>query len=111
MSMSPLRTTEPGVSGPSSSSVTPAQTGRALGQSSKRCSAAAGFPMIDQFYRIRAGGRWEDEIDEALREAGCILVCWSNTRPRRARSTETHDILGLMRPATPEQNESSSHAS
>ena len=29
------------------------------------------------FYRLRAGGRWEDEIDEAKRKAGCILVCWS----------------------------------
>jgi hypothetical protein len=41
--------------------------------------ALAGFTAgeIDQFYRIRAGGRWEDEIDDAKREAACILVCWS----------------------------------
>jgi tetratricopeptide (TPR) repeat protein len=41
--------------------------------------AAAGFTAneIDQFYRIRAGGRWEDEIDQAKKEAACILVCWS----------------------------------
>lgn len=29
------------------------------------------------FYRIRAGGRWRDEINEALRMAGAVLVCWS----------------------------------
>jgi hypothetical protein len=29
------------------------------------------------FYRIRAGGRWEREIDDAKRKASCILVCWS----------------------------------
>ncbi len=39
-----------------------------------------GFSVRDierHFYRIRAGGRWEDEIDEAKRKAACILVCWS----------------------------------
>lgn len=41
--------------------------------------AAAGFTeeQVKTFLRIRAGGRWEDEIDKAKREAACILVCWS----------------------------------
>jgi tetratricopeptide (TPR) repeat protein len=41
--------------------------------------AAAGFGAdeVDQFHRIRAGNRWEDEIDHAKKEAACILVCWS----------------------------------
>ena len=42
--------------------------------------AALGYSdtEIDRwFYRIRAGGRWDDEIDEAKRKASCILVCWS----------------------------------
>ncbi|UPT62566.1 MAG: toll/interleukin-1 receptor domain-containing protein [Hyphomonadaceae bacterium JAD_PAG50586_4] len=40
---------------------------------------AAGYSAeeLPSFYRIRANGRWEDEIDEAKREAACILVCWS----------------------------------
>lgn len=33
--------------------------------------------ILRLFYRIRAGGRWEDEIDEAKRLSSCILVCWS----------------------------------
>jgi len=39
----------------------------------------AGFTSdeIDQFLRLHAGGRWEDEILEALRDASAILVCWS----------------------------------
>jgi hypothetical protein len=34
---------------------------------------------VRQFYRIRAGesGGWRDEINDAKREAACILVCWS----------------------------------
>lgn len=34
---------------------------------------------VRQFYRIRAGerGGWRDEINDAKKEAGCILVCWS----------------------------------
>ncbi|MGE0595518.1 MAG: toll/interleukin-1 receptor domain-containing protein [Hyphomonadaceae bacterium] len=42
--------------------------------------AATGYRAeeIRKFYRIRAGGRWEDEIDDALRGAACVLVCWSS---------------------------------
>src|SRR6516225_2351451 len=29
------------------------------------------------FYRIRAGGRWQDEIEDALRAADVVLVCLS----------------------------------
>ncbi|HWA91121.1 MAG TPA: toll/interleukin-1 receptor domain-containing protein [Rhizomicrobium sp.] len=32
---------------------------------------------LREFYRIRAGARWQDEIDEALRQSACVLVCWS----------------------------------
>ncbi|PJG53331.1 hypothetical protein CVM73_20710 [Bradyrhizobium forestalis] len=41
---------------------------------------AAGFSAseVESFHRIRAGGRWEDEIDEAKKQAACILVCWSS---------------------------------
>ena len=42
--------------------------------------AAMGYGEVEinrYFYRIRAGGRWRDEIDEALRQAGAVLVCWS----------------------------------
>lgn len=40
---------------------------------------AAGYKAeeVASFYRVRANGRWEDEIDDAKREAACILVCWS----------------------------------
>ncbi len=40
---------------------------------------AAGYSAEEalSFYRIPAGGRWEDEIDRAKRYAACILVCWS----------------------------------
>lgn len=33
--------------------------------------------VLRLFYRLRAGGRWEDEIDEAKRLSSCVLVCWS----------------------------------
>jgi len=41
---------------------------------------AAGFSAseVESFHRIRAGGRWEDEIDQAKKQAACILVCWSS---------------------------------
>jgi len=42
--------------------------------------AAMGFGEAEinqHFHRIKAGGRWRDEIDEALRTAGAVLVCWS----------------------------------
>ena len=45
------------------------------------------------FYRLRAGGRWEDEIDDAKRKAACILVCWSGTR----RDRKPHAAPGLVR--------------
>lgn len=56
--------------------------------------AAAGYEADEvlSFFRIRAGGRWEDEIDEALREASVVLVCWSKlavtaeARAMRART-------------------------
>jgi hypothetical protein len=42
---------------------------------------AAGYleHEVLSFYRIRAGerGGWRDEINDAKREAACILVCWS----------------------------------
>jgi tetratricopeptide (TPR) repeat protein len=41
--------------------------------------AAAGYSdeEVKRLYRIRAGNRWEDEIDDAKKEASCILVCFS----------------------------------
>jgi hypothetical protein len=36
------------------------------------------------FYRLRAGGRWEDEVKLAKQKASCILVCWS----KRAEGAE-----------------------
>jgi tetratricopeptide (TPR) repeat protein len=41
--------------------------------------AAAGYSEeeIKRFHRIRAGNRWEDEIDDAKKDASCILVCFS----------------------------------
>src|SRR5262245_45850984 len=44
------------------------------------------------FYHLRAGGRWEDEIDEAKREASCILVCWSK-RAEGAEALIRHRVL------------------
>jgi hypothetical protein len=39
----------------------------------------AGFDAAhsQQFYRIHAGNRWQDEIYEALEACACVLVCWS----------------------------------
>ena len=47
---------------------------------------------IASFHRIRAGGRWEDEIDDAQIEADCVLVCWSNraTTPGARNADEKH---------------------
>ena len=42
--------------------------------------AAMGFSIAEiesHFIRIKAGGRWRDEIDDALRLASAVLVCWS----------------------------------
>ena len=54
-----------------------------------------GFSLEDidkYFYHIRAGGRWEDEMDEAKRKSSCILVCWSK-RAEGQNALMLHQVL------------------
>lgn len=42
--------------------------------------SAMGFnakEIQEHFYRLKIGDRFRDQIDEGLREAGAVLVCWS----------------------------------
>src|SRR5260370_1271551 len=51
--------------------------------------AAMGYGADDislHFIRLHADRRWHDEIDEAVREAGAVLVCFSK------RFNETRDV-------------------
>jgi hypothetical protein len=44
-------------------------------------AAAMGYDTADikrHFVRLHANRRWLDEIDEAVRNAGAVLVCFSN---------------------------------
>ena len=44
------------------------------------------------FYRLHAGGRWGDEIDEAQGKAACILICWSK-RAEGDDALKRHPVL------------------
>jgi hypothetical protein len=58
---------------------------------------AAGYSAeeLPSFYRIRANGRWEDEIDEAKREAACILICWSQRATASGVMTGTERLTWM----------------
>jgi hypothetical protein len=44
--------------------------------------------------RLRGGGKWDDQIDQALDEAACILICVSPTFVKRFREDRHQVIAG-----------------